>query len=95
MYLNQKALWAPVSVSAVNNPFGDIQNASPITIDVRRQEHVEEVRTADGALHHTNFIYYVSNDVRVDDKLDGNIVVSVYDMRTLGGKLRLRRAKTI
>ena len=95
MYLNQKALWAPVIVSAVSDPYGDVKNASEITIDVRRQEHVEEVRTSDGTLRHTNFIYYVRDDVKVDDRLDGYLVVSIYDMRTLGGKRRLRRVKTI
>lgn len=95
MYLNQKALWAPVIESAVNNPYGDIKNATSVTIDVRRQEHVEEIRTADGNVHHTNFIYYVHDDVKVDDRLDGYLVVNIYDMRTLSGKLRLRRVKTI
>lgn len=95
MYLNQKALWAPVIVDAVSNPYGDIKNGSEVEIDVRRQEHIEEVRTADGAIHHTNFIYYTRADVKVDDRLDGNLVVQVYDMRTLGGHLALRRLKTI
>ena len=95
MYLNQKALWSPVIVDAVSNPYGDIQNASPVTIDVRRQEHVEEVRTADGTIHHTNFIYYTHANVKVDDRLDGNLVVNVYDMRSLGGTRKLRRLKTV
>lgn len=95
MYLNQKALWAPVIADAVSNPYGDIKNGSEVEIDVRRQEHVEEVRTADGAIHYTNFIYYTRADVKVDDRLDGNLVVQVYDMRTLGGHLALRRLKTI
>lgn len=95
MYLNQKALWAPVITEAVNNPYGDIKNASGVTISVRRQEHVEEVRTSDGTVHHTNFIYYTNDDVKVDDRLDGYLVVSVYDMRSLGGARKLRRLKTI
>lgn len=95
MYLNQKAQWAPVSVSAVSNPYGDIKYASEQTINVRRQEHVEEVRTSDGAIHRTNFIYYTHADVKVDDRLDGNLVVDSYDMRSLGGAKVLRRLKTI
>lgn len=95
MYLNQKALWAPVIVNAVNDPYGDVRNASGTVIDVRRQEHIEEVRTSDGTLHHTNFIYYTHADVKIDDRLDGNLVVDVYDMRSLGGKCRMRRLKTI
>lgn len=96
MYLNQKALWTPVIQNAVNNPYGDIVNSDhKISIDVRRQEHVEEVRTSDGALHRTNFIYYTYADVKVDDRLDGYLVVDTYDMRTLGGRRRLRRLKTI
>lgn len=95
MYLNQKALWAPVIQDAVSNPYGDIKNDKSITINVRRQEHVEEVRTSDGALHHTNFIYYTHDDVKVDDRLDGYLVVDAYDMRSLSGHLRLRRLKTV
>ena len=95
MYLNQKALWSPVITSAAQDPYGDIQNAVGRTIDVRRQEHIEEIRTADGTVHHTNYIYYTNDDVNVDDRLDGNLVVSVYDMRTLYGARRLRRVKTI
>lgn len=95
MYLNQKALWAPVNVPAVSDPYGDIKNASEIAIDVRRQEHVEEVRTSDGSIHRTNFIYYTNADVKVDDMLDGNLVVNMYDMRSLGGSRKLRRLMTI
>ena len=95
MYLNQKALWEPVSVAATSDPYGDIKNTLGGIINVRRQEHVEEVRTADGMLHHTNFIYYTHEDVHVDDRLDGYLVISVYDMRSLGGARRLRRLKTI
>lgn len=95
MYLNQKAIWAPVTESAVKNPYGDIKNGNERTINVRRQEHVEEVRTSDGAIHRTNFIYYTHDDVKVDDRLDGYLVVDSYDMRTLGGKRMLRRLKTI
>lgn len=95
MYLNQKALWAPVIESAVVNPYGDIKNSSGVEIAVRRQEHVEEITTKDGAVHHTNFIYYTHADVKLDDRVDGHLVVDVYDMRTLGGHRRLRRLKTI
>lgn len=95
MYLNQKAVWMPVIESAVENSYGDIKNGKRRTINVRRQEHVEEVRTSDGIIHHTNFIYYTHQDVKVDDRLDGNLVVDSYDMRTLGGKRLLRRLKTI
>lgn len=95
MYLNQKALWAPVTESATQNHYGDIKNDASITIDVRRQEHVEEIKTSDGIVHHTNFIYYTHADVKIDDRLDNNLVVDVYDMRTLGGHRKLRRLKTI
>lgn len=93
MYLNQKAKWLPVTSK---NSYGDFKYSdSPKIIDVRRQEHVEEIRTADGTIHHTNFIYYVNADVHVDDKLDDNLVVALYDMNTLSGVRRLRRLKTI
>lgn len=96
MYLNQRALWTQVVGTPGLNKFGDFEyDTTSSTIAVRRQEHVEEVRTSDGALHHTNYIYYTNADVKVDDKLDGNLVVSIYDMRTLNGAQRLRRVKTI
>lgn len=96
MYLNQTALWAVVVVPSGLNQFGDmILSASTVPINVRRQEHVEEVRTKDGATHNTNFIYYTHADVKEDDRLDGNLVVKIYDMRTLGGHKKLRRCITI
>lgn len=95
MYLNQKASWLPVAVSPVNNPYGDITYGEPQEIAVRRQEHVEEVRLKDGTVHNTNYIYYTHSDVKVDDMLDGNLVVNMYDMRTLGGYNRLRRLLTV
>lgn len=92
MYLNQKALW---QVVVTRNDCGDFVYGSFFDIAVRRQEHVEEVRTSDGTIHKTNYIYYTHSEVQVDDKLDGNLVVEIYDMRTLGGRNRLRRCKTI
>lgn len=95
MYLNQKALWSPVTTPATENLYGDNVNGPGSIIDVRRQEHVEEVRTPDGAIHRTNFIYYTHADVNIDDRLDGNLVVASYDMRTLGGHKLLRRLMTV
>ena len=95
MYLNQEALWQPVAVEAVNNPYGDIEYSDVQPIKVRRQEHVKEVRLKDGTIHNTNYIYYTHADVKVDDRLDGNLIIYIYDMRTLNGYNRLRRAITI
>ena len=93
MYLNQKALWTKV-LSGVNE-FGDTIPSSVEQIAVRRQEHVEEIRLNDGTVHNTKYVYYTHADVKVDDLLDGNLVVNLYDMRTLSGKNRLRRLITI
>ena len=95
MYLNQKALWLPVLMDPVKNPYGDAINGNEQEIMVRRQEHVEEVGLKDGTVHSTNYIYYTHADVHVDDRLDGNLVVNMYDMRTLGGHNRLRRLLTV
>ena len=95
MYLNQKALWLPVLMDPVKNPYGDAINGNEQEIMVRRQEHVEEVRLKDGTVHSTNYIYYTHADVHVDDRLDGSLVVNMYDMRTLGGHNRLRRLLTV
>ena len=95
MYLNQTAAWAPLVVNAVNNGYGDTVNGPVQNIAVRRQEHIEEVRLKDGTIHNSNYIYYTLADVKLDDLLDGNIVVQSYDMRTLGGNKILRRLITI
>lgn len=95
MYLNQKAVWNPVVDPRIND-YGDIiVSPTSSVIDVRRQEHVEEVRLNDGTIHKTNFVYYTRADVKVDDRLDGFLVVNTYDMRTLCGNNRLRRVYTI
>lgn len=95
MYLNQTAAWAPLVVDAVNNDYGDTVNGPVQNIAVRRQEHIEEVRLKDGTIHNSNYIYYTLADVKLDDLLDGNLVVQSYDMRTLGGNKILRRLITI
>lgn len=95
MYLNQTAAWAPLVVDAVNNGYGDTVNGPVQNIAVRRQEHIEEVRLKDGTVHNSNYIYYTLADVKLDDLLDGNLVVQSYDMRTLGGNKILRRLITI
>lgn len=95
MYLNQTAAWAPLVVDAVNNGYGDTINGPVQNIAVRRQEHIEEVRLKDGTIHNSNYIYYTLADVKLDDLLDGNLVVQSYDMRTLGGNKILRRLITI
>lgn len=95
MYLNQKALWIPVAVEAVNNPYGDIINAGGQEISVRRQEHVEEVRLQDGTVLNSRYYYYTHANVGINDQLDGHLVVNLYDMRTLGGNNRLRRLLTV
>ena len=95
MYLNQKALWLPATMDAVDNPYGDIIHAKGQVINVRRQEHVEEVRLKDGTIHMSRYYYYTHDDVQVDDMLDNHLVVNLYDMRTLGGGRRLRRLLTL
>lgn len=95
MYLNQTAAWAPLVVDAENNGYGDTINGPVQNIAVRRQEHIEEVRLKDGTVHNSNYIYYTLTDVKLDDLLDGNLVVQSYDMRTLGGNKILRRLITI
>lgn len=95
MYLNQKALWVPVAVAPVDNPYGDAINANGRMISVRRQEHVEEVRLKDGTVLNSKYYYYTHEDVQINDRLDDHLVVNLYDMRTLGGNKRLRRLLTL
>ena len=93
MYCNQTALWNKV-VSPVD-VYGDITPSLKRFIKVRRQEHVEEFIAKDGTRHKTNYVYYTYEDVRIDDTLDGHVVVDLYDMRTLQGKRKLRRLITV
>lgn len=93
MYLNQKATWLRKDYI---NSYGDVEYRGAATlVAVRRQEHKEELSTPGGNVYHTNYIYYTHEDVNVNDKLDGFLVVDIYDMRTLGGARRLRRVKTV
>ena len=95
MYLNQTALWNSLVVPAVNT-FGDFKYSEPaVPIKVRKQEHVQEVRLKDGTVTDSKYIYYTHADVKVDDKIDGRLVVASYKMNTLGGRERLRRLITI
>lgn len=87
--------WNKANSNIFITNIGCIADISGKFINVRRQEHRKEVRTKDGAIHMTNYIYYTNADVHEDDRLDGNLVVNVYDMRTLSGRNRLRRLLTI
>lgn len=93
MYLNQTASW--LQIKKVNS-YGDIEYfIMPFTIAVRKQPHQEEVTDKNGKVHVSKHIFYTHNNVVVDELLDGELVVSTYDMNSLGGHKVLRRCITI
>ncbi len=72
-----------------------------IQIIARKQPHSEVVTDENGKTFLTKNIYYVdpnieSNafDIRKYDKLDGELIINVYEMRTLFNKVRMIRFTT-
>ena len=92
--LNTDVLW---SIKNQNNLYGDFtyDAENEKTIKCRVEPHTEEVKDSQGRIHISKHIYYTREKVELDDKLNGELVVSKYDMNTLGGAFHLRRLITV
>jgi hypothetical protein len=91
--LNQNVTWLPKVLEP--NLYGDFQYGDSKIIKCRKEDHIEEVADSNGRIHQSKHIFYTREKVQLDDKLDGELVVKLYDMNTLGGNFHLRRLITI
>jgi len=68
------------------NVYGEYTYASPTTIKVRRQEAVQEIKTAYDEKKISKAVYYTTSLVKDLDKLDGNEVLFVGKWTGLSGE---------
>lgn len=89
-YCNQDALLEVRSDE--KNIYGEYEYATPINIAVRREDKIQEVKTAYEVSVISNTTYYTEKLCKVGDKIDGNEVLFVgywndYDGDTIGYKV--------
>lgn len=82
--------------------YGDIEVLETTSIIARKQPHSEVITDENGKTFLTKNIYYVDPSVEPNafnvlkyDKLDGELIVNVYEMRTLFNKVRLIKFTTV
>lgn len=84
VYLNQEATHEPLT--SIDDR-GGFQYGTPTVIKCRKRKRTQEVLTADRQLLKSMWVYYVTDPVCVDDKLDGQMVLLVEEWITLKGTL--------
>ena len=60
------------------NEYGDIQYESGESLKCRREKHVRDMQTANGAIIQTSSRYFLDNfrEIQTDDRLDGHVIVA-------------------
>ena len=84
------------------NVFGDFAYNTPLSIKARKEPHEEIIKTAEGKEELSKHIFYVDPSIEPNavlikdyDKLDGEKIVSTYQMCTLQNKVRMIRFITV
>lgn len=97
MYLNQIAEWKIVKRDEegkpIRNKYGEFEYISN-TSKVRKQAHVEEIKDQAGRTIITRHIIYTCDNIRVDDIVDGEVVLIESDMVSLIGKTIMKKVIT-
>ena len=82
--------------------YGDTEVLEIASIIARKQPHSEVITDENGKTFLTKNIYYVDPGVEPNafnilkyDKLDGELIVNVYEMRTLFNKVRMIKFTTV
>ena len=98
-YTNQKVSWEHRTSQDI---YGDISHNTAVSIIARKQPHQEVIKTSDGRELLSKSIYYVEVKVEPNalsiarlDKLDGEIVESIYVMCDLGNTPKLVKLVTV
>ena len=82
--------------------YGDIEVHGTTSIIARKQPHSEVVTDENGKTFLTKNIYYVDPKVEPEafnilkyDRLDGELIINVYEMRTLFDKVQMIKFTTV
>lgn len=88
--------------STIVNKYGDIVHKASVNIIARKQPHEEVLNDADGKIYLTKSIYYVdpvvepnAGNIHKYDKLDGELIVNIYEMRDLYNRIKMIRFITV
>lgn len=77
-FLKQTCQLERVSISGgkpVIDTYGELQYESPITIRCRRERYIRDVETSVGAIMKSSHQYYTVEQIGLNDKLDGLVVL--------------------
>ena len=103
-YTHAQVLWESCTQvgGSIVNKYGDIERKEPVNIIARKQPHEEVITDENGKTYLTKDIYYVdpyveshAKDIRRYDKLDGNLIINIYEMRDLYNKVKMIRFITV
>lgn len=103
-YTHAQVSWEACSRlnDSIVNKYGDIESVDAVQIIARKQPHSEVTDDGNGKTYLTKNIYYVDPSVEPNalniqkyDRLDGELIINVYEMRTLFNKVRMIRFTTI
>lgn len=82
-FLNQKASHEAVSLDSLGEPimnkYGELQYDSAVLIPCRRERYVRDVETSTGALQKSSSRYVTVDEISLNDKLDGLVVLIIGD----------------
>ena len=94
MYLNQKVKFEK-RLEDLNNAYGEFTYEPIIEIKARKQPKEEEVVDKEGHIHKSSFEIYTKLPIKVDDLIDGRLVLFSEGYVNLSGKIVLYRGLTI
>lgn len=84
------------------NRYGDIEYEEPVDIIARKQPHNEVINGEGGKIYLSKSIYYVdpnvesnASEIRKYDKLDGEMIINIYEMRDLYNRIKMIRFITV
>lgn len=103
-YTHAQVSWESCTLdnNSIVNKYGDIVRKDPVNIIARKQPHSEVITDETGKTYLTKSIYYVdpkveanTKNIRKYDKLDGDLIINVYEMRDLYDQLKMIRFITV
>lgn len=103
-YTHKKVTWEKCvnNGNSIVNEYGDIVRQAVVTIIARKQPHAEVIQDANGREYLTRSYFYVDpatehNALSIEkmDKLDGETIISIYEMCDLQNKVKMIRFITV
>lgn len=97
-FLKQRCTLEVVETDGMGNPvmndYGELSYSPSSTIPCRREKHMRDVETPTGAVLKSLFQYYTVQEIGINDKLDGKVVLSVEEYTNSRGETEGYRSIT-